>query len=172
MRLFIRKSDYEMDDGLLDYGGNNIKQGTFYSVERSDYDFTNEMFGNLLAISLVVDAKEDYYERKVYNFFDFTGQLGGLFEILSIVGGIFVAFFAEKILIFSLMNSLYQVENQKDADDHAQQLQNFSTSKVEPVTHMYEEEKTMGKVVNLNDTLDDKTNRDLDEHGMLHFVTF
>lgn len=153
-----------MTDSFLDsYGG--VKSGTFYSIERSDFDFSAEFFGQIFACSFVIDSNEDYYERRVYNFFDFTGQLGGLYEIIAIIGGIFVSFFADKILVLSLMSSLYQVESQKQADDPPQQTQTFKISKVSPVNHMFEEEKTpqtLHKKQNFGDSWDD-VNKELDE---------
>lgn len=147
-----------MDDALLDYGGGSIKQGTFYSVERSDYDFTNEIYGNMFACTFVIDSKEDYYERKVYNFFDLTGQIGGLYEIFSIIGGIIVSFLSEKILMLSLMSSLYQVNSKNDSSESHRQYQTVDTFRVAPKVNL-EEEKIPDKLIkveNLDESLPDQ----------------
>jgi hypothetical protein len=130
-----------MNDSLLDYVGGNAKKGQFYSVEKSTYDYTNEYRGIMLACTFVLDSTEDYYERKVYNFFDLTGQIGGLYEILAIIGEIFVAFFAEKILMLSLISNLYQVEDANEVSKAALLVQNIKTSKVKPINSKIEEDK-------------------------------
>ena len=92
-------------------------------------------------ITMLIDKTEEYYERKVYNFFDLFGQLGGLYEILTIGGGIFVTFFAEKILMLSLISNLYQVEDKSDISDSPLLNRKLKTPKVKPVNFLIEEDK-------------------------------
>jgi hypothetical protein len=138
-----------MDDAILGYG-TDPKSGEFYSIGKDVSDFTFEADSNLLTISIAIDSIEESYEIRVYNFFDFTGQLGGLFEILSIAGGIFVTFFAEKILMLSLISNLYQVENKKDTFDSLVSTHKISATKVmaknpkmQVNTHKIEEEEKL-----------------------------
>lgn len=149
-----------MSDSIFNYGDDKI--GTFYSVEKTDYDINLDVSSQLLNINFFIDQSEDFYQRKVYNFFDLTGQIGGLYEILSIIGGIFVAFFADKILMLSLMSKLYQVEDEKQEADPPVFTQNFRTSRVSPVDHMFEEEKTpqtLHKKPNLEESWPDEQDR-------------
>ena len=55
-------------------------------------------------------AREDTYERTVFSFFDLTGLVGGVFEILELAGGLFVSIFAHSLFMFSMLNDLYQVQ--------------------------------------------------------------
>jgi hypothetical protein len=127
-----------MSDGLLGFGRDE-KEGTFYGVERIDSDISLEFASTLLSATMLMDKTEEHYERKVYNFFDLFGQLGGLYEILTIGGGIFVAFFAEKILMLSLISNLYQVEDKTDILDPPLVARKLRTPKVKPVNFLEEE---------------------------------
>jgi hypothetical protein len=133
-----------MHDDLLSIGENE-KTGSFYSVEKYDYDFTLESNKHMLSANFLIDSTEHYYERKVYNIFDLTGQTGGLYEILTIAGSIFVAFFSENILMLSLISSLYQTEDNKEVRDYPILNQNNITSKVVPIDYKIEEEKEVNE---------------------------
>jgi hypothetical protein len=163
-----------MDDAILGYG-TDPKSGEFYSIGKDVSDFTFEADSNLLTISIAIDSIEESYERRVYNFFDFTGQLGGLFEILSIAGGIFVTFFAEKILMLSIISSLYQVKDTDDTVISPVQKQNLNTTKVKVmpknprIEEGKEEQKTPGMYRNKDrtmyaDSMADDDDIDLDEN--------
>lgn len=41
---------------------------------------------------------------------EFFGNIGGLNEILKIVGGILVGLFSQKLFMYSIIKSLYQVD--------------------------------------------------------------
>jgi hypothetical protein len=139
--MYLRKSEYELSDGIFGLGRDQ-KKGTFYSVERSEYDFSHEYENFLFIATIFVDSTQNFYERKVYNVFDFTGQIGGLYEILAIFGSIFVAFFSEKILMLSLISDLYQVEDKRDTLDFSPLDRKHETLKVMPKNPQIEEKKT------------------------------
>lgn len=50
------------------------------------------------------------YERSVFSVLDFFGNIGGLNEILEVAGGLLVGLFSQKLLMYSLIKSLYQVD--------------------------------------------------------------
>jgi hypothetical protein len=129
-----------MNDALFGYGSDE-KTGTFYSVKKDNYDFKYEYSGYLMSLTIVIDSTENFYQRKVYNFFDLTGQIGGLYEVLTLLGSIFVAFFAEKILMLSLISNLYQVEDKKDTVDSLILTFKFKTTKVIPVNSKMKKQK-------------------------------
>jgi len=58
----------------------------------------------------VKDGSSKSYERKVFNFMEVTGNIGGLFEIMQIGGGFFVGLFSGKLFLFSILSKLYHVE--------------------------------------------------------------
>ena len=51
----------------------------------------------LVSIVIKLDAVQQIYTRSVYNFLQFSGDLGGVFQILVIVGGALVGIFAQKL---------------------------------------------------------------------------
>lgn len=83
------------------------------------------VWGHVLEIAVHIDPEEGSYERRVYSLLDMTGQLGGLYEIFEVFGGIIVGFFTERLLMFSLMSRLYQVE--KPANPNVTKYQDNSS---------------------------------------------
>ena len=53
---------------------------------------------------------QNSYTRSVYSVLNFSGDLGGINELLTLVGSIIVGFFSSHIFIYSILSSLYQVE--------------------------------------------------------------
>ena len=103
-------------DDFLQLGQTEEKE--FYSVEtdRSDFNlnsFSSDSYANIV---IRMEAREDTYERTVLSIFDFTGLVGGVFEILEITGGLVVGFFANKLFMFWMLNNLYQVQMKYDED--------------------------------------------------------
>lgn len=70
------------------------------------------------------DQLSESYERSVFSFFDLTGNLGGLFEVLELVGALFVEFFAGKIFLYSILSRLYQVDSHKAEEEGINQEMN------------------------------------------------
>lgn len=72
---------------------------------------------NYLATFLIaIDEETAYYSRTVYSILDLTGQLGGVFEIFDIFGGIFIGLFADKLFVFSIISRLYQTKVNSHVD--------------------------------------------------------
>jgi hypothetical protein len=112
--MFVKKNLVTLNDDPFSTGLNMFNSETqekvFYSVDRSTFDTLYE-FGDILAqFIFVADDREDFYTRNVYNIFDLTGQLGGVFEIFDITGRIFIVLIASKLFEFSVITQLYQVK--------------------------------------------------------------
>lgn len=56
------------------------------------------------------DSHSVTYERSVYAVLDFFGDIGGLNEILKVTGGMIVGLFSQRLLMYSLLKRLYQVD--------------------------------------------------------------
>ena len=59
----------------------------------------------------------------MFSLFDLFGNLGGVFEILTIFGGMFVSVFADRFFNYSIVSSLYHIDPlshdaYKDIYDH------------------------------------------------------
>ena len=97
--VYLRNNHVILADDFFQVGQTERKQ--FYSVANSKLDFTNDPTGDIYAnIILRMEAREDTYERTVFSVFDFTGLIGGVFEILEVTGSILVGFFANKLFMF------------------------------------------------------------------------
>ena len=64
----------------------------------------------------VKDSASKSYDRAVFNFMEVTGNIGGLFEILGIAGGIFVGLFSGRVFLFSILPKLYHIEDPRIGD--------------------------------------------------------
>lgn len=107
IRAHVRNNNVNLMDSLLDIG-NEIKSN-FYSIEKTDNDFYDIYANTYLEINLTIDPNVDLYERKVYSFFDLTGQLGGLYEVLHTIIGIIVGLISSRILVMTMMSNLYYI---------------------------------------------------------------
>jgi len=63
------------------------------------------------------DTYSKSYERQVFGVLGVTGNIGGVFEVLQIAGGILVSFFSGNIFLYSLLNKLYQVEEKSQENE-------------------------------------------------------
>ena len=108
-QLLVRNNHVVLSDSFIQFGQTK-KQ--FYSIENDRLDFTARDFSFSLYASIVIrmEAREDTYERTVFSFFDFTGLVGGVFEILEVIGSIVVSFFANRLFMFWMLSNLYQVQ--------------------------------------------------------------
>ena len=84
----------------------------FYSVGKIDSDISVDSSQKLYATMLVkMDAREDTYQRTVFSVFDYTGLIGGVFELLQVFGTFFVGYFAKNWFLFCVLSNLYQIDN-------------------------------------------------------------
>ena len=58
----------------------------------------------------VKDTKSKSFERSVFGFLEVTGNIGGLFEILEITGGLIVGLFSGKLFLYSILPKLYHID--------------------------------------------------------------
>ena len=106
--LYMRNNHVTLYDSIIQIGQGEERQ--FYSIENSESDFSSSESFTYVSFLLRMEAREDTYERTVFSFFDLTGLVGGVFEILEVVGSILVTFFTHKLFMFSMLNDLYQVQ--------------------------------------------------------------
>ncbi|CAI2361838.1 unnamed protein product [Moneuplotes crassus] len=130
MGLFLRKNKVSLMDSILPFS--NTEESTFFSLSTryNDFEFEKDSSDtNLIRILLEQDPIVDSYERRVYTFLDFSGQLGGFFEILVILGGIIVNHFSSKLYNYSMFNKLYCVD-QRDLNEKSINAEVAPKSKV------------------------------------------
>ena len=115
--IFIRKNYVTLNDEFFQMGQTEHKE--FYSAESSRSDFDLDPTGTIYAkIAIRMEAREDTYERTVFSVFDYTGLIGGVFEILEVLGGLVVGYFIKNWLMFDILSNLYQVQKENGSQNN------------------------------------------------------
>ena len=115
--FYVNEHKAELNDDYLSlFSG--TKQRKFFSLD-SDYDSiihpsTNE---DILFLNLYRSNKKFEYTRTVFTILDLLGSLGGMFEILSIFGGVVVSTLTSKLFNYSILTTLYQVDTSKHKEE-------------------------------------------------------
>ena len=109
--VYVKDNEVELKDNIFQYSPDGDEK-KFVSVERVDQSFSNYNVNNslLMSVTFIKDYNYDAYERKVFTLLEVFGNLGGLFEVLGIVGGILVGSSAERFFNYSIISHLYQVD--------------------------------------------------------------
>lgn len=109
-------------------------------MDRNELDLSERLNDDFIRIGFQIDPNEDTYQRRVYTFLDMTGQIGGVFEILSVLVGAIVRFVGFKIFILSIMSRLYFVKEY----NQVQRNDKFTISKSKRISPI-NDNKTMNK---------------------------
>ena len=112
MYFMLRKSYYTTNDKYIQISEDESK--SFYSIESELKDFKQSNDDLLLSFTFIQDPVVDEYERVVYSFFDMTGQIGGLYEVLSVVTGLFISSWVRMRFQNSIFSKLYSISTQID----------------------------------------------------------
>ena len=142
--LYVRENKAVLHDDLIQYGQN--KEHHFYSVDRTKADFEDQTDTTKINVFLTMDTYVYNYERTVFSLLDLTGLLGGAFELCEILGGIFVGYFSQRLLIFSMLSKLYQIQYNENGEMISKIVPNTasavkSNTKVISKPVLYEENK-------------------------------
>ena len=105
----IKQNEYELKDSF--YFNLNSNSGTFYSVGNRQQNVENKDFNEDRYLTIFFRMSQNYevYERTTYTLFEVLGEVGGVFEILSIVGSVIVLSLSTQLFNNSLLAKLYQV---------------------------------------------------------------
>ncbi|CAI2384266.1 unnamed protein product [Moneuplotes crassus] len=114
----LQKNEAEIQDDYLAFApGGDSKEfiGIDTAIERlateENYD------GDLLNVVFTKDSSSKSYERSVFTVLEAFGNIGGLLEIFTIVGGLIVSLFAERLFFYTIFSKMYQVEEPKDKQE-------------------------------------------------------
>ena len=113
-KLYVRQNDAILADDLIQYGQTEKKE--YYSIENDFVDFQERSETTRCKVVLTEDYFKYTYERTVFSILDLTGLLGGVFELFEILGAIFVSYFTQRFLTFSLLSRLYQVQYNENGE--------------------------------------------------------
>ncbi|CDW71429.1 UNKNOWN [Stylonychia lemnae] len=118
--FYVQKSEGELEDSLLQLGQSEMiefHQATNFKTY--DDEYTNDD-GYIVAIYIRFDRTYDNYERKVYGFLEFLGDLGGLQGSLISIGMFFVGFVAQRLFFSKIIKKIYQVRKYDNFDSNNQ----------------------------------------------------
>ena len=108
--MYVRENEVELKDNVFRLTPSG-QEDSFLSVRRVTQDLRDRGFEEeLITIRFEKDYDFDSYERETFSILELFGTLGGLAEILTIVGGLFVGIFANRYFNYSIITSLYQID--------------------------------------------------------------
>ena len=83
----------------------------FWSIDKIDYNIELFHLNQYLSIIFQLDQQKDVYNRVTYSLLDMTGQIGGVFEIFTLLCGFAVSAFNKRMLLYCLMQNIYYTQN-------------------------------------------------------------
>lgn len=95
--LKVKKNEVYLEDSLFPLF-NKVKPKIFYSIsfeKSNEITNTNPYYGDVplpgfINVRVTIDPEVDQYRRKLLNFLEVLGIVGGVFELLEVLGGFFV----------------------------------------------------------------------------------
>ena len=115
-KYYFQENDIEMLDNYFSLLPSPT-QKSFFRLANSN-NLLSFSTSEIMHISFLKSNQKQTFVRSVFTFLDLLGVLGGIFGILSMFGGFFVSIFADKMLNYSILSSLYQVDTIKCQKDH------------------------------------------------------
>jgi hypothetical protein len=106
-QIYLKQNRYETYDGLLPSSSPTL-DGTFWDVEerqRSNHLINNNNLFFMMTLRL--GNKEVLHTREVYNLMDLVGDLGGVFEVVISIIGIFMFPISNHSFVFKALEKLF-----------------------------------------------------------------
>ncbi|CAI2387199.1 unnamed protein product [Moneuplotes crassus] len=116
--LKVRKNTFTKRDGFFPWSVE--EEGEFHSIEKTSdtimsnvapipADWDIETFG-ILSGTISLDYEQTFYERRVTDLLEVTGQLGGIFELYEIIGGFIIGWISSRALNNEIYENLEKAE--------------------------------------------------------------
>ena len=141
VNVYVRENEVELKDNIFRLTPSG-QEKSFLSVSRVIQDLRNRGTDEqVIAIRFEKDYDYDSYEREVFSLLDLFGNLGGLSEVCTIIGGLFVGIFADRLFNYSIISSLYQIDpsrhnfDKKNSNDENRENRSNNYSNVIPEEH-------------------------------------
>ena len=129
--LYLRRNEYALNDDLIQY--RDQQTGSFYSIDRQKMDLEEIKDDTVVTIQIVQDPMVDQYERNIFTFLEMTGQLGGLYEVLTVLASFLISGIAQKLFTLSILKNLYYVDcDFQDTDDNLEENSQISSFQNRP----------------------------------------
>ena len=105
----------------------------FYTIQRKQIFYSSVDFNDsYLEIFITLDQQVDQYQRTVYSFLDMFGFVGGIYELIKILGYAIAAFFTKNLFYFSILSNLRgnlkknkENSNNKEKEDQISKKKNL-----------------------------------------------
>ena len=123
VQFFFQNNQVEAQDDYLSIVKQSNKEN-FVSLVKTE-NFYKVDQNQVISFRFAKSNQETTIERSVFTFLDLLGNLGGIFEVLSVLGSIFVTIFSEKLFHYSILSNLYQVDMTRCQLDHTNESPNF-----------------------------------------------
>ena len=108
IELFVKENTIDaLDDYKIIEGAKN---GRFYSVADSSSSSTKLNTNTYASVTIFLHPETQVYNRAVFTFMDVLAQIGGIFGLIQPVCALFVGFYAEKMLYYSIFKKWYTVD--------------------------------------------------------------
>ncbi|CAI2387276.1 unnamed protein product [Moneuplotes crassus] len=116
--LKARKNTFTKRDGFFPWSVE--EEGEFHSIEKTSdtimsnvapipADWDIETLG-ILSGTISLDYEQTFYERRVTDLLEVTGQLGGIFELYEIIGGFIIGWISSRALNNEIYENLEKAE--------------------------------------------------------------
>ena len=102
-KAYVRENRYVLNDDIF---GFQQKEGKFYSVN-SYHTRLDPYQSNFYHLKIEIDSQIDEYERTVTTLLDATGTLGGIFELLEVLFGLFIGIVSDKLFDYYVTNTMH-----------------------------------------------------------------
>ena len=114
MDIFVRKNEYSYSNSLI---LDTKAKKKFYSFSEEKRYFENNRNGKIMEIKILLDYRQDSYDMTVYTFWDMIGLIGGVYEFVKVMLGIFINFYASRLMKIDLINAYKSSSNANDKPD-------------------------------------------------------
>ena len=81
--MYLRRSEYNLNDDYVQIRGQ--EKGSYYSITDKQTDIQEQIDDTIITIQIFQDPIVNQFERNIFTFLEMIGQLGGLYEILTVV---------------------------------------------------------------------------------------
>ena len=111
--ISVKKNKYILQDSLFQFWN---KVGSFYSFKEGKHSFYDEVnYGyHLSDIKFTINSEYEIFERTVFSFWEFIGQIGGIYEILDLLFMFIVIPYNNKMFLLSLANQKIKILTDKN----------------------------------------------------------
>ena len=149
LKLYVKQNQVELNDNFVQIS--NTQDLEFLNVEKSILDIVLEQSdGQIFDVSIRLDENRDSYKRVAYSFLDILGALGGVYQAVWTVLGLFINLISTEVLFSSVFKRLY-FTNKIDPSEELMQINDKTSefSKHNKVEEFKIENKKSRKFANM-----------------------